>query len=65
MYERLTLEGGGWASTSYLIDPTTGIAAVFGTQLAPGLADVDMTYENLWSEVEQALYADFEDKLRA
>ncbi|KAJ7147547.1 hypothetical protein C8R43DRAFT_535950 [Mycena crocata] len=26
----------GWACTSYFIDPETGIAAVFGTQLIPG-----------------------------
>ena len=33
-YSSLTL-GGGWAGTGYLIDPTTGIAMVFGTQVAP------------------------------
>ncbi|KAJ6508938.1 beta-lactamase/transpeptidase-like protein [Mycena sanguinolenta] len=48
---------GGFASTSYFIDPETGIAAVFGTQLVPTSADYDVAYENLWSEVEEALYA--------
>ncbi|KAJ7935551.1 beta-lactamase/transpeptidase-like protein [Mycena leptocephala] len=48
---------GGWASTSYFVDPDTGIAAVFGTQLVPSSADFDMTYETLWVEVEQAIYA--------
>ena len=27
--------GGGWAGTSYLMDPTTGIAVVYGVQLTP------------------------------
>ncbi|KAF7346174.1 Acyltransferase mlcH [Mycena sanguinolenta] len=48
---------GGFASTSYFIDPETGIAAVFGTQLVPTSADYDVAYENLWSEVEEAIYA--------
>ncbi|KAJ7459735.1 beta-lactamase [Mycena latifolia] len=46
----------GWACTSYFIDPETGIATVFGTQLAPS-AGFDMPYEMLWMEVEAAIYA--------
>ncbi|KAF8208802.1 beta-lactamase/transpeptidase-like protein [Mycena galopus ATCC 62051] len=53
--------GGGYASTSYFIDPESGIAAVFGTQLIPSPADYDATYEKLWSEVEQAIYAGLEN----
>ncbi|KAJ7826318.1 beta-lactamase/transpeptidase-like protein [Mycena leptocephala] len=29
------LATGGWASTSYFVDPTTGVAAVFGMQVPP------------------------------
>jgi hypothetical protein len=32
---RIGRVGGGWASTSYLVDPATGVAAVFGMQVAP------------------------------
>ncbi|KAJ7758526.1 beta-lactamase/transpeptidase-like protein [Mycena maculata] len=46
----------GWACTSYFIDPDTGIAAVFGTQLIPA-AMFDMAYEVLWMDVEEAIYA--------
>ncbi|KAJ7645480.1 beta-lactamase/transpeptidase-like protein [Mycena polygramma] len=45
---------GGYACTSYFIDPETGIAAVFGTQLVPSF---DLPYETLWIEVEEAIYA--------
>ncbi|KAJ7171798.1 hypothetical protein C8R43DRAFT_1120178 [Mycena crocata] len=45
----------GWACTSYFIDPETGIAAVFGTQLLPQ-AGFDMAYEMLWIQVEEAIY---------
>ncbi|KAJ6631569.1 beta-lactamase/transpeptidase-like protein [Mycena sp. CBHHK59/15] len=46
----------GWACTSYVVDPDTGVAVVFGTQLLPA-AGFDMTYEKLWVEVEEAIYA--------
>ncbi|KAJ7175739.1 beta-lactamase/transpeptidase-like protein [Mycena filopes] len=49
----------GWACTSYFIDPATGIAAVFGTQLIP-TAGFDLPYEMLWLEVEAAIYAGLE-----
>lgn len=32
MYSLFTL-GGGWAGTGFFIDPTSGIAMVFGTQI--------------------------------
>ncbi|KAF7354275.1 hypothetical protein MVEN_01115600 [Mycena venus] len=45
---------GGWANTSYFIDPTTGVAAVFATQLAPTF---DNTHHKLYDTLEKALYA--------
>ncbi|KAJ7028686.1 beta-lactamase/transpeptidase-like protein [Mycena alexandri] len=45
---------GGWANTSYFVDPTTGVAAVFGTQLAP-FGDKD--HHRLLDALERALYA--------
>ncbi|KAJ6557362.1 beta-lactamase/transpeptidase-like protein [Mycena vulgaris] len=47
----------GWASTSYFVDPETGIAVVFGTQLVPGASGFDLEYQKLWAEVEEAIYA--------
>ncbi|KAF7354274.1 hypothetical protein MVEN_01115500 [Mycena venus] len=44
----------GWANTCYFIDPTTGVAAVFATQLAPPL---DNTHKKLYNTLERALYA--------
>ncbi|KAJ6557378.1 beta-lactamase/transpeptidase-like protein [Mycena vulgaris] len=45
---------GGWANTSYFIDPTTGVAAVFGTQLVP---TDDDKHEQVYALLEQELYA--------
>ena len=44
--------GGGWANTSYFMDPTTGIAAVFGVQIAP--QDTEATKVIL--KLERTLY---------
>ena len=44
--------GGGWASTGYFMDPTTGIAAVFGVQIVPN--DTEATKMNL--KLERTLY---------
>ena len=46
--------GSGWASTFHFIDPTTGVAAVFGTQILP-IIDDEVLKANL--EFENALYA--------
>jgi len=46
--------GSGWASTFHLIDPTTGVAAVFGTQILPILDD---EIHKACLEFENALYA--------
>ena len=48
------LAGGGWANTSYFIDPTTGVAAVFATQLVPTF---DNTHQRLYDALERGLYA--------
>jgi len=45
---------GGWATTSHFVDPTTGVAAVFATQLVPAGDD---KHERLYNELERALYA--------
>ena len=49
---RLFRIGGGWASTGYFMDPTTGIAAVFGVQVAP--QDTEATKVNI--KLEYTLY---------
>jgi len=50
--------GGGWAGTEHFLDPTTGVAVVFGTQLcSPG----DPEEKKLWAELEEVLYAGLEN----
>ncbi|KAF7299186.1 hypothetical protein MIND_00867300 [Mycena indigotica] len=44
---------GGWASTSYFIDPASGVAMVFGTQLAP---TGDEIVQRVWAELEGVVY---------
>lgn len=48
---------GGWAGTSFFLDPETGIAVVFGTQLVP---PGDRHVAKLNRELERALYAHLE-----
>ncbi|KAK7040497.1 beta-lactamase/transpeptidase-like protein [Favolaschia claudopus] len=48
----------GWAGTNFFIDPTTGIAAVLGTQILP---TGDSAYDMIRDELEVALYAALED----
>ncbi|KAK7033441.1 beta-lactamase/transpeptidase-like protein [Favolaschia claudopus] len=43
----------GMAMTSYFLDPTTGVAVVFGTQLLPGL---DNAYQRLYGTLEEEIY---------
>ncbi|KIM38852.1 hypothetical protein M413DRAFT_447549 [Hebeloma cylindrosporum] len=47
----------GWASTFHLIDPTKGVAVVFGTQLLPAM-DAEILKASL--DFENALYAALE-----
>jgi hypothetical protein len=46
--------GGGWAGTSHFIDPTSGIAVVFGVQVAPS-RDVEVV--KVWSKLEALIYS--------
>ncbi|KAJ7809167.1 beta-lactamase/transpeptidase-like protein [Mycena leptocephala] len=46
---------GGWASTSFFVDPTTGVAAVFGMQVAP-TGDTTHT-KQLLSVLEREVYS--------
>ncbi|KAJ7927592.1 beta-lactamase [Mycena leptocephala] len=46
---------GGWANTSYFVDPTTGVAAVFATQLVPMADD---RIHRLYDALERTLYAE-------
>ncbi|KAJ7789773.1 beta-lactamase [Mycena olivaceomarginata] len=44
---------GGWAGTSFFVDPAAGVAAVVGTQLVPTMDDM---HERKYNELERALY---------
>ncbi|CAK5284762.1 unnamed protein product [Mycena citricolor] len=44
---------GGLAMTSYFMDPTTGIAVIFGTQILPPR---DKVYEKVYGEIERTIY---------
>lgn len=46
--------GSGWAHTFFFIDLTTGVAAVFATQLIP---TADQETFKLYAEFEKTLYA--------
>jgi hypothetical protein len=50
----LIILGFGWAGAFHLIDPTTGVATVFGMQILPTM-DGDILKASL--DFEQALYA--------
>uniref|UniRef100_A0A8H7XU60 Beta-lactamase-related domain-containing protein n=1 Tax=Psilocybe cubensis TaxID=181762 RepID=A0A8H7XU60_PSICU len=45
---------GGWAGTFHFIDPTSGIAVVFGIQIVP---TADMEALKVWSKLEALIYA--------
>ncbi|KAJ6507849.1 beta-lactamase/transpeptidase-like protein [Mycena vitilis] len=51
----------GYATTSFFIDPTSNVAAVFATQLLP---IGDATHERLYEELERELYAGLDPKPR-
>ncbi|KAJ6507847.1 beta-lactamase/transpeptidase-like protein [Mycena vitilis] len=44
----------GYASTSFFIDPSSGVAAIFATQLVP---TADATHERFYDMLERELYA--------
>ncbi|KAJ7852088.1 beta-lactamase [Mycena olivaceomarginata] len=45
---------GGWASTSFFVDPKTGVAVVFGMQVSPIIGD--STHKKFLSVLERELY---------
>ena len=45
--------GGGWAGTKFFMDPTTGIAVVFGVQVAPSR---DVEVYKVGIKLETTLY---------
>ncbi|KAF8964753.1 beta-lactamase [Flammula alnicola] len=45
---------GGWAGTAHFIDPTSGIAVVFGIQITPS-GDIEVV--KVWSKLEALLYS--------
>jgi CubicO group peptidase (beta-lactamase class C family) len=49
--------GGGWAGTTFFLDPTSGIAVVFGSQMVP---PGDEKVIKLQQDLERALYASLE-----
>ncbi|KAJ7147528.1 beta-lactamase/transpeptidase-like protein [Mycena crocata] len=51
---------GGWANTSFFIDPTTGLAAVLATQLVP---TSDEEVVRLYSLLEKELYSGLKSKV--
>lgn len=50
--------GYGWAGTYYFMDPTTGIAVVYGTQVVP---TCDEEVVKLWEQLERAVYAGLQE----
>jgi hypothetical protein len=49
-----TGKGYGYANTYYFLDPETGVALVFGTQLIPTR---DAEVLRLWDEIEGIFYS--------
>ncbi|KAJ6561998.1 beta-lactamase [Mycena capillaripes] len=52
---------GGWASTSFFVDPTTGVAAVFGMQVVRSVHD---THKRLFSVLEREVYKAFDSEAK-
>ncbi|KAF5323064.1 hypothetical protein D9611_009298 [Ephemerocybe angulata] len=47
----------GWAGLNYVMDPTTGIALIAGTQIVPTM---DLGALELWNKMEAIVYANLE-----
>ncbi|KAG2003699.1 hypothetical protein CC2G_004285 [Coprinopsis cinerea AmutBmut pab1-1] len=47
---------GGWAGTGFVIDPQTGIAFVFGSQIVPAWPTLEIA-----EKAERIIYAHLED----
>jgi hypothetical protein len=50
--------GTGWGGTQYVIDPTTGVAIVGGSQVIPTF---DKVANELFEKAEEIVYANLED----
>ncbi|KAJ7134446.1 beta-lactamase/transpeptidase-like protein [Mycena epipterygia] len=48
---------GGWAGTAFFMDPTTGVAGVFGTQVEPSSAEEK--HHQVYALLETELYSGF------
>ncbi|KAJ7168538.1 beta-lactamase/transpeptidase-like protein [Mycena filopes] len=51
---------GGWANTSFFVDPATGVAAVFATQLVPAGDDA---HKRLFDVLEREMYSGLNARL--
>ena len=56
-----TAKGYGWANTYHFLDPESGVALVFGTQLVP-TRDVEVL--KLWDELEGIFYNDLSEPMK-
>ena len=52
----ICLIGGGWAGTDHFIDPTNGIALIFGVQITPA-SWADEVKRELFPKLEELVYA--------
>jgi hypothetical protein len=50
----LHFSGSGWANTNHFIDPTTGVAAIFSSQILP---PVNVEVQKYYLEFEKVLYS--------
>jgi len=50
------MTGGGWAGTKHFMDPTTGIAVVFGAQVVPS-PQYDAEVYEVFDQLEKLTYA--------
>ena len=50
------MTGGGWAGTKHFMDPTTGIAVVFGAQVVPS-PQYDAEVYEVFDQLAKLTYA--------
>ncbi|KAJ7069880.1 beta-lactamase/transpeptidase-like protein [Mycena amicta] len=51
---------GGWANTAFFVDPTSRVAVVFATQLAP---TGDQKFQGLFAQLEKEVYSGLSNRL--
>jgi hypothetical protein len=56
----LNRAGDGYATTRFFVDPTTGVAVVFATQILP---TGDVTHEKMYDALERELYVQLKARL--